>query len=214
MTPRCSGTASRSTCCQSCARPGGGGAAPAPAGGRPARTGGVGCRHRRGRSGQSIERRHDISRWPFFGIRILADPVRAEIAEFGRRIGRPNHPRPRSGLRAGTSPAVAAAQPPGARLGPGDGRLCGRSPAWGLWRRLLPMLYGARLRRLWLLGSARTVALACRRGVRMSGHDRDVYATAIPAGPGEVADAQLGSGRDSRRVTVMTAVPTARAAAV
>lgn len=40
--------------------------------------------------GQSIERRHDISPVALsFGIRILADPVvRAEIAEFGRRIGR------------------------------------------------------------------------------------------------------------------------------
>ena len=40
--------------------------------------------------GQSIERRYDISPVELsFGIRVLADPrVRAEVAEFGRRIGR------------------------------------------------------------------------------------------------------------------------------
>jgi MerR family transcriptional regulator, copper efflux regulator len=40
--------------------------------------------------GQSIERRYDISPVALaFGIRVLADPrVRAEVAEFGRRIGR------------------------------------------------------------------------------------------------------------------------------
>jgi MerR family transcriptional regulator, copper efflux regulator len=40
--------------------------------------------------GLSIERRYDISPVALaFGIRVLADPlVRAEVAEFGRRIGR------------------------------------------------------------------------------------------------------------------------------
>jgi MerR family transcriptional regulator, copper efflux regulator len=40
--------------------------------------------------GQSIEKRYDISPVELsFGIRVLADPrVRAEVAEFGRRIGR------------------------------------------------------------------------------------------------------------------------------
>ncbi len=40
--------------------------------------------------GLSIERRYDISPVALaFGVRVLADPrVRAEVAEFGRRIGR------------------------------------------------------------------------------------------------------------------------------
>ncbi len=40
--------------------------------------------------GLSLERRYDISPVALaFGIRVLADPrVRAEVAEFGRRIGR------------------------------------------------------------------------------------------------------------------------------
>jgi MerR family transcriptional regulator, copper efflux regulator len=40
--------------------------------------------------GQSIERRYDISPVALaFGVLVLADPrVRAEVAEFGRRIGR------------------------------------------------------------------------------------------------------------------------------
>jgi hypothetical protein len=40
--------------------------------------------------GLSLERRHDISPVALaFGIRVLSDPrVRADVAEFGRRIGR------------------------------------------------------------------------------------------------------------------------------
>jgi MerR family transcriptional regulator, copper efflux regulator len=48
--------------------------------------------------GLSIERRYDISPAALaFGIRVLADPlVRAEVAEFGRRIGRIQPPPPRA----------------------------------------------------------------------------------------------------------------------
>ncbi len=66
-----------------------------PGGGRPAEAAG---QHRQfGEAdlaavalGLSIERRYDISPVALaFGVRVLADPrVRAEVAEFGRRIGR------------------------------------------------------------------------------------------------------------------------------
>jgi MerR family transcriptional regulator, copper efflux regulator len=48
--------------------------------------------------GLSIERRYDISPVALaFGIRVLADPrVRAEVAEFGRRIGRIQPPSARA----------------------------------------------------------------------------------------------------------------------
>jgi MerR family transcriptional regulator, copper efflux regulator len=44
--------------------------------------------------GLSMERRYDISPVALaFGVRVLADPrVRAEVAEFGRRIGRVQSP--------------------------------------------------------------------------------------------------------------------------
>jgi MerR family transcriptional regulator, copper efflux regulator len=66
-----------------------------PDSGRPAETAG---RHRQFDDadlaavalGLSIERRYDISPVALaFGVRVLADPrIRAEVAEFGRRIGR------------------------------------------------------------------------------------------------------------------------------
>lgn len=48
--------------------------------------------------GVSLERRYDISPVALaFGVRVLADPrVRAEVAEFGRRIGRIQPPAARA----------------------------------------------------------------------------------------------------------------------
>jgi MerR family transcriptional regulator, copper efflux regulator len=73
--------------------------------------------------GLSIERRYDISPVALaFGIRVLADPrVRAEVAEFGRRIGRIQPPparaldfeqeRAQRLLSLGTRPAARRDQP-------------------------------------------------------------------------------------------------------
>ncbi len=74
--------------------------------------------------GLSIERRYDISPVALaFGIRVLADPrVRAEVAEFGRRIGRIQPPparaldfeqeRAQRLLSLGTRPAPRRGQGP------------------------------------------------------------------------------------------------------
>jgi MerR family transcriptional regulator, copper efflux regulator len=67
--------------------------------------------------GLSLERRYDISPVALaFGIRVLADPrVRAEVAEFGRRIGRIQPPPARAldfeqerALRLLSQPAAGA----------------------------------------------------------------------------------------------------------
>src|SRR5262249_28783149 len=61
----------------------------------------------------AIERRYDIAPAALaFGLRVLAEPpVRAELAELGRRIGRiPAPPGPR--LAAGPPPAPAPSPPP------------------------------------------------------------------------------------------------------
>jgi len=69
--------------------------------------------------GVSLERRYDISPVALaFGVRVLADPrVRAEVAEFGRRIGRIQPP-PARALDFEQERALrmlGAAVPPGRR---------------------------------------------------------------------------------------------------